>query len=111
MKELLLDLQYILRPSFWLQNRPTCKIWDKKLNDLMDNAKEVKVRDHTCHIDGVGVWISNHPYASGSLYPSGYFLPKKRTREKLLRFVEKSLYDKKCSKEVKLIHEGFRVKK
>ena len=113
MKELLLDLQYIFRPSFWMQNGLTCKVWDKRLNKLMDEAKVVtRTSEYSVSIDGVPIWTGNYPYAYGNMYCGSRLLPKCRTRERLQRFIDQKLFEKEYKKEeVNLIHEGFRVKK
>ena len=87
MKELLLDLQYIFRPRFWMQNHSTCKVWDKRLNKLMDEAKVVeKTSSYSVTIDGVSIWTGNFPYAYGRMYEGSSLLPRCRTRERLQRF-------------------------
>lgn len=83
--------RYLFRPSFWLSNYSVNKEWDYTLNELIDNAKNIKIQRNTMEIDGVGIWIANFPYAYGNPYkfmgPEFNFLPRRITRERLNKFV------------------------
>lgn len=74
---------YRLLPQYWVQSDPTCKLWDAKLNKLLD--------EHELLIDGcrgklgnMEVWLENYPYGYGSFHPpSGTNLPTVKTRLRL----------------------------
>jgi hypothetical protein len=78
-----------LIPGYWVQNYPTDLEWDKALNTLMDEAKEVHLKSsYRTEIDGVVIWTHNYPYAYGHCY--GRFvtgLPKVKTRKRLRQFI------------------------
>jgi len=62
--------------------------WDKKLNYLIDNGKISQADRYTTTIDGVILWTSNYPFSYGRPYrPALDILPRRRTREKLFKFV------------------------
>lgn len=79
-----------LLPKYWYQNSPTDWEWDAILNDILDNAKEVKLSTHITEIDGVTIWTSNWPYSYGTLYYKGLYqgLPSIKTRHRLKNLVE-----------------------
>lgn len=79
-----------LLPKYWYQQGATNWEWDAILNDILDNADEVKVSSYTTKIDGVEIWTSNWPYAYGSFYRYGIEngLPSIKTRHRLRKLVE-----------------------
>lgn len=57
------SLIFILMPNYWIMNEKYSKVWDKKLNELMDkgvfaykNRFEAKLCGHT-------IWVENYPYS------------------------------------------------
>lgn len=81
---------YRLLPRYWIQNKPTDYEWDKVLNKILDNAKNVELNYLAATIDGVTVWNSNYPYAYGSTYGTNMpktGLPKVATRKRLRKFL------------------------
>jgi hypothetical protein len=76
--------------------------WDELLNILIDKGTVTKVGEFTITFDDTfAVWISNHPYASGSLYwykgeyPDEKLHCSKATRIRLEDFYYKYLADTK----------------
>lgn len=80
----------ITTPTCWIRNYKTSKVWDEKLNTLLD--EEDFILDWTgCTIyfpkSEITVWVENYPYASGDLFSSNkphysYIykgLPKRKT--------------------------------
>lgn len=108
MKKLLLNLQFIFRPAFWIRNYDTDKKWDKELNHMIDNwnckrdlYSDNSVSEYTLTFtDPIGffkpytVWIKDYPYAYGYQITSAWRncdkLPSRLTTLKL-RKLEKSL--------------------
>jgi len=59
-------IRVLVTPSCWVQNYSYSRVWDMKLQKLLDNHKFVPVRGGS-HINKLGeqeVWTANHPYAS-----------------------------------------------
>ncbi len=81
---------YRLLPQYQYQQSPTDWEWDALLNDILNNAKQVKLSTHTAEIDGVTIWTSNWPYAYGAFYHHGNSegLPSIKTRHRLRALVE-----------------------
>lgn len=85
-----------LLPWYWIQNDPTCMVWDARLNALLDGGSKIEIiSDYRCMIDGVQIWTANYPYAYGSparLAGNTYnMLPTVKTRIKLRRAVRAAL--------------------
>jgi hypothetical protein len=60
-----------MTPRYWLANEPVNSIWDKKLNEWLDDPNATIERyDKYCAIVNkkVLVWIENYPYAYGNFY-------------------------------------------
>lgn len=97
MKHIIEFFKYLFRPSFWLQNTETDLVWDKKLNELLDNEKIQDISYATVTIGKLEVWIGNYPYAYGSLYNRNDLtgLPKRSTRERLRQEVLKFVLNNK----------------
>jgi hypothetical protein len=84
----------ITHPAFWLQNEPTCWEHDAWLWQKMRDGAVVKYRgSYTCELDGVPMWVSNWPYAYGSLHVDGAPLPAPLTRVALRRYIVKQFLD------------------
>jgi len=104
-KNILIYLQYIVNPGFWVSNYPTSDEWDTKLNEMLDNPKFEDGGPYTVKLNGNLVWVSNYPYAYGFLYkPLGRrterLLPSRKTRIRLRKAVRK-FYTKELMKSVK----------
>jgi len=71
--------------------------WDKKLNELMDSHKFVRVDDFTVMIGDVEVWIENKPYADFKPYnPHLNVSPSRKTlRRARARLVQDQLEEVK----------------
>jgi hypothetical protein len=75
MKKLILNLQFLFKPSFWLMNYPYDEEWDIKLNSLMEKFEPV-FNDlnsidgliYSVSFDGNKVWVRNYPYGYGMPY-------------------------------------------
>lgn len=69
LKESMLLLRVLLTPMCWIRNGWTDKEWDRSLRAKLLDDPEIIVNDGGCtaSIDGVTIWIANHPYASGQL--------------------------------------------
>ncbi len=100
-------LQIVLTPLCWSRNDPTDMVWDKELNNLMDNQTptlgQVNPFDdeiYEIEFNSVEVWVANYPYAYGSkaLDTGGHEtgLPTRTTAFRL-RKLEKALREKKFS--------------
>lgn len=89
--------RYLFRPSYWLSQYPVCKVWDEKLNYMMDNGFDVKrVDGYTVIIGDYEIWVTNFPFAYGKDWTvRGDFLPKRRTRERLAKYIQTQRYNKK----------------
>lgn len=79
-----------LLPKYWYQQGPTDWEWDAILNDILDNAKQVKLCTYSAEIDGVPIWTSNWPYAYGYFYHRGSTegVPSIKTRHRLRDLIE-----------------------
>lgn len=87
------DWRRLITPSAWLQNYPTGWVWDRRLNELLDEHGVTDIRDHTVKVGNVTVWVSNWPYGYGDPYQpaKGHFLPSYSTRLRLRREIEKAI--------------------
>ena len=79
--------------DFWIRNHPVSKVWDTKLNYLMDTG--VRIVKHTLYTfvfeDGTEVWGANFPYGFGSPYDRKWkedVLPYRRTVIKFLKYLK-----------------------
>ena len=84
-----------LNPGTWLRNQRTCKIWDKELNEMLDNPvftegydgsylTKKSFDDYTITLNGTRLWISNYPYCYGYNYDNNNSkLPKRGTVKRL----------------------------
>ena len=68
MKKLLLNLQFVFKPEYWLMNYPYNKVWDLKLNKLMDNHDFTEINNRTAKLGDTLIWTDNIPYATMLLY-------------------------------------------
>ena len=51
-------------PDYWHQIYPYNEEWDRKLNELLDTEKFIRIDGYTAKLGEQQVWIANHPYAS-----------------------------------------------
>jgi len=69
MNTFLRNLQFIFRPEFWNLAYEYCPVWDKTLNELLDNNRFEKIKCYSGYVDGVyalgdyHIWAENYPYA------------------------------------------------
>lgn len=64
LKNALLSLKFIFKPSYWMMNYPYSKAWDDELNRLIDNYYFENIGLYTADICGLNVWVENHHNAS-----------------------------------------------
>ena len=90
-------LSILLDPRCWIRNYRTCDYWDDTLNELM---KEHKFRKHkflkyTAYLGNIEIWISNHPYASFTLYNNAGVrgMPRRSTVFKAMKKLNKDFID------------------
>lgn len=60
----------VFRPGYWIDVHPICWDWDQELNSLLDQygSKSFLVSEHHWILgDKYPIWVSNYPYAYGSL--------------------------------------------
>lgn len=76
MKEFLLNLQFILRPAYWMLNREYSEQWDRVLNQLLDEYKLTDIGSHHATLGPTTIWITNVPYACMNTYQP--FMQKSR---------------------------------
>ena len=72
------ELQFLFMPHYWVMNHPYNKQVDEFINQLLDTYEFTNIGDHTATLGNVTIWISNHPYASMTLYGYRYALEKYR---------------------------------
>ena len=81
-------MQVLFDPSFWHANGKISREWSAALELILDEVIAGKLcitqrTEHWLNIgDGVPIWISNYPYAYGSVAGNSY-LPTRRVRKKL----------------------------
>ena len=68
MIKLLLNLQFIFRPAYWMLNKDYSEEWDKELNKLLDEYKFTDIDDYCAILGPTTIWISNVPYACMNTY-------------------------------------------
>lgn len=86
-KKIKYQLKALINPAHWLRNYRTHKGWDEWLWDSLNNCEISDIGTYRANVNGKSVWISNYPYASGSLDDNGFFMCSRATnillREKL----------------------------
>ena len=83
---------YRFLPQYWIQSDPTCKLWDAKLNKLLDEHELIVISNCRGKLGGVEVWLENYPYGYGSLAgTSGGALLMVKTRLRLRKIHMESL--------------------
>ena len=98
-----IDWQRLFTPTAWFQIYQTDRLWDKELNDILDNIQSIEFTNYTTTINGITLWTSNWPYAYGFAFDGHAFsktpaLPTMKTRRKLRRLV--SLYSNKSPEKI-----------
>ena len=63
MKKMLLNLQFIFRPSYWVMIEPYSKELDLLMNDLLDKYEFNNISPFTARLGKIKIWIANQPYA------------------------------------------------
>ena len=67
--KILYKLRAVVSPACWFGGRRVSAEWDAWLwNALVNDPVITDVDDFTASVDGVVVWIANHPYSSGYSY-------------------------------------------
>lgn len=93
LKNLLIKIWVTINPMYWNMIYAYSNSWDYELNNLMDNYDFTDIDEYTAKLNGVEIWIANHPYASFRPYPER-IRPSKYTiykgMEKLKKDIEKT---------------------
>lgn len=84
-------LKVIFSPSYWLMNYNYSKVWDEKLNELLEKNNFTDIGEYDATIWEYKVWISNHPYAS---FRCNNVRPSRRTIMKARVKLEESIFNK-----------------
>lgn len=94
LSDMLMNVRIILSPTHWISVYPTNKVWDKKLQTLLENPQFEFVSAGRISLNGIQIWIENYPYAYGSkCIETGYtfnkinLLPTRKTRIRLRKAV------------------------
>ena len=99
-------------PSYWLQNHPYDKDWDRELNHLLDIGEFKNIGLFTAQLCGVRIWIANQPYATmckGRISPGGAYEPiKHRPGRRTIRRAIKALESAVPPKSKQAIFESYR---
>lgn len=89
MKDFILSIQFIFKPSFWIMNEPFCPIHEAKLVSLMREHKFTNIGRHTAMLGDTEIWISNYPYAVGIDKLCRFSRPSRLTIKRLMRKISK----------------------
>ena len=89
MKKRFLDILFaITHPSYWHSNHVSLKSYDTWLNEQMDNKVEITFIDQrVAKLGNTLIWTSNYPYAFGCRWGKSEILPYRRTRRRLLEYI------------------------
>ncbi len=63
----------MINPRWWVMNNIYNEKWDRELNYLLDNYKLKDIDNYTAALNGVEIWISNYPYAYGTVHTNGHY--------------------------------------
>lgn len=63
-KNFILNLQFIFRPSYWEMLRKYCLIHDTILNKLIKDHRFTNYNRYRVYLGEYPIWIANHPYAT-----------------------------------------------
>ena len=94
-----------VNPLLWVQNCQYSQILDDEINSLDWNKVKV-VDDCYVEVDGLVLWVGNHPYAS---FEIDELMPSRRTRVRLMKVISPHIKKYKENKIKKAIAES-RVK-
>lgn len=85
-------LRILFTPRCWVRNYPTSKVWDKKLNELLDKYPIAVLNAYVVRLGEAHIWISNYPYAYGYLHVGGMpeYLPSRKTVFRLYDTIKQS---------------------
>ncbi len=72
MNKFLLTIYFVVNPRWWVMNDYYNEIWDRELNNLLDNYKLKDIDKYTATLNGVEIWIGNYPYAYATVYTNGH---------------------------------------
>lgn len=67
-KVVLENLNIIIRPHYWLRNKSTNMVWDRRVNEFIKNPHFARMGDCIADIDNIEIWTENHPYASATYH-------------------------------------------
>jgi len=96
MEKKIIDYLKSVLPSYWLMNEKFNKEWDTRVNYLLDNYKFTKTDGYRGTIDGVDIWVENHPYSSFTLDTKlGRYRPSRSTVAKAYRIYNRFLNEQK----------------
>lgn len=113
MKKMILNLQFLFIPKFWIMNNNYNEEWDVKLNQLMDKYEPVFGRInpydgkiYEVSFDGNSLWVQNYPYAYATpTLENG--VGKIKLRPSMLTILR--LYNLINERQKELEHEGGEV--
>lgn len=100
MKEFILNLQFIFRPSFWLMNYKYSKDIDEIMQYLLNKYEFTEVSEHTAKLGEIEIWIENQPYAS--IVPRDLLRKGRASRLTILKGINKLKTAKANKKDVKI---------
>ncbi len=84
----------VFHPSYWLMNEPFSESWDEVLNKLLEKYAFEPCCERTVKLNGIRIWVANHPFASmtpyGQTMPS--FRPKRRTIARAFRKMQSDIF-------------------
>lgn len=63
----------MVNPRWWVMNNIYNEKWDRELNNLLDNYKLKDIDKYTAVLNGIEIWISNYPYAYGTVHTNGHY--------------------------------------
>lgn len=69
MKEFILSLKFIFKPSYWVMNENYNPAIDKIMSKLIDNHDLVIIDSYTAKLGDHTIWIANQPYCCFYFYP------------------------------------------
>lgn len=90
----------ITSPTHWFRLGRTSKELSYRLNNLMDAGAEVEIYSYRAKLGSVNLWVSNYPYAYGSLLRDSPFsaleedIPDRITVIRLRNYISKKIIEK-----------------
>jgi len=98
--EYIWDIVFLIcHPSFLSMIRPYSKEWDELLNSLIEKHYFKEIDEIEATIDGVRVWIANHPHGS--------FTVLDRALDRIVRPSRRTIYKahKKLLKDASTVYD------